>query len=82
MPRFRLRADQNPIDLFSRKEGDEQFHVNPGQVILVPGELAKEQSIEDAYIVGEGDEARVWAKSQWELVKDEKPAAKAPVKEN
>lgn len=81
MPRFRLRADQNPIDLFQRKEGDDQFHVEPGDLVLVPGELAKEQPQKDAYIVGEGADARAWAKSQWELV-EEKPAKAAPVKEN
>lgn len=81
MPRFRLRADQNPVDLFSRKEGDEQFHVEPGDLILVPGDLAKEQPQDDAYIVGEGDGARAWAKAQWELVED-KPAKAAPVKES
>ncbi|MFC3453998.1 hypothetical protein [Amycolatopsis speibonae] len=82
MPRFQLREGHDPIDLFSRKEGDEQFHVDPGQKILVPGELAKEQPAEDAWIVGEGDDARAWAKSQWELVEDTKPAKAAPVKEN
>lgn len=81
MPKFRLREDHDPVDLFSREEGDDQFHVEPGQEITVPGDLAKKQPVEDAWIVGEGDDARTWAKSQWELVED-KPAKAAPVKEN
>jgi hypothetical protein len=42
----------------------------------VDGEVSSET--EDAYIVGDGDNARAWPKAQWELVK---PAAKT-VKEN
>jgi len=80
MPRFRLRKDTDPIDLFQRA-GAEQFHVEPGQEIEVPGDLAKDQPQSDAYVIGDGDQARAWAKAQWELV-DNKPAKAAPVKEN
>lgn len=47
--------------------------VESGDVIEVDGEVTGE--VDDAYLVGEGDNVRAWPKAQWELVKD-KPAAK------
>lgn len=46
--------------------------------IEVDGTISSET--EDAYIVGEGDNARAWPKSQWELVKS--AAKSASAKEN
>jgi hypothetical protein len=42
------------------------FPVNVGEEIEVPGDVSQET--EDAYIVGEGDEARAWPKALWALV--------------
>ena len=40
--------------------------VAAGDVTQVDGEVTEE--LADAYIVGEGDEARAWPKSTWELL--------------
>lgn len=54
-----------------RPEGDEEsLTVAAGQVINVPGDLATE-SPEDAFLVGAGDDARMWPKAHWELVQDQ-----------
>ncbi|MEU0797176.1 hypothetical protein ABZ342_44540 [Amycolatopsis sp. NPDC005961] len=52
------------------------FPVGPeNPEIVVSGEVAEEN--EDAYIVGEGDEARAWSKTLWALVTKQKPAEKS-----
>lgn len=40
--------------------------VEAGTVTAVSGDVTEETS--DAYIVGDGDEARAWPKETWELV--------------
>lgn len=52
--------------------------VASGEVVDVNGDLTAE--LEDGYVVGDGDNARIWPKAQWELVKAAKAAAS--VKEN
>lgn len=47
--------------------------IESDDVIEVDGEVTGE--VDDAYLVGEGDNTRAWPKAQWELVQD-KPAAK------
>jgi len=37
-------------------------------VVVVEGDVVEE--IDDAYIVGEGGDARAWPKATWELVKE------------
>lgn len=46
--------------------------VETNGLLEIDGEITEETP--DAYIVGDGDNARAWPKAQWELVK---PAAKA-----
>jgi hypothetical protein len=41
--------------------------VATGESFEIPGETVQE--LDDGYLVGKGDDARVWPKSQWELVK-------------
>ncbi|MEU8270828.1 hypothetical protein AB0B89_27180 [Sphaerisporangium sp. NPDC049002] len=60
---------------FKNKSGDELHigradgrRVDAGEVIEVDGELTEE--IDDAYIVGKGDDERAWPKETWELVKE------------
>lgn len=61
------------LDVHAQKRADLGGQlVEAGGVFEVDGEVATET--EDAYIVGDGDDARAWPKAQWELVK---PAAKA-----
>jgi hypothetical protein len=64
MPRFRLRSDA-AVDLFFPAGHTDSLHVAPGDVVDVPGELAPEQP-DDAFLVGEGDDARLWPKALWE----------------
>ncbi|MEV7907701.1 hypothetical protein [Streptomyces anulatus] len=45
--------------------------VGAGDVTVVDGDVVEE--LEDAYIVGEGGDARAWPKETWELLKDAKP---------
>lgn len=57
--------------------------VGSGDVVQVDGEITGE--LADAWLVGEGDQARAWPKVTWELV--DKPPAKndkadRPGKEN
>jgi hypothetical protein len=40
--------------------------VKAGDVATVNGDVTEE--LEDAYIVGVGDDARAWPKSTWELI--------------
>lgn len=75
MPRFRsLSSDE--LSVF-RPDGEyDAFPVTPDEPeIEVPGDVTEET--EDAYIVGEGDEARAWSKTLWALVETKKPAAPA-----
>lgn len=48
--------------------------VEAGTVTAVAGEVTQE--LEDAYIVGEGDEARAWPKATWELLPEPKSSGK------
>jgi hypothetical protein len=85
MPRFRNIGAAAHV---YKPAGDpDSLFVDAGQIVETPGELAPEQPA-DAYVVGEGDQARAWPKALWELVED-KPATKpsssaapAAVKEN
>lgn len=87
MPKFKLKADFT-IALGNPRRGD-LMDVAPAAVIEAPGELvtsrAKDSDLpplpEDAYVVVYRDEEKTWPHSLWELVED-KPAAKAAVKEN
>lgn len=44
--------------------------VEAGSVMAVDGDVTEE--IEDAYIVGQGDEARAWPKETWERIPETK----------
>lgn len=44
--------------------------VKAGDVVNVDGEVSEE--LDDAYIVGDGDDARSWPKSTWELIPEAK----------
>lgn len=66
MPRFRLRSDQPPYDIFFPQGHFDSLHVEPGDVIDVPGEVDAD-SPEDAYVTGTEDDARAWPKALWEL---------------
>lgn len=72
MPKFRFLGDQ-PVTLFQRTGGPDAFDVQPGQTVTVPGDLAADQYAEDAYIVGDDENARAWPKASWELIDDARP---------
>ncbi|MCT9932450.1 hypothetical protein N5079_19805 [Planotetraspora sp. A-T 1434] len=44
--------------------------VRAGDVTSIDGGVVEE--LDDAYIVGEGDDARAWPKETWELVSEAK----------
>jgi hypothetical protein len=46
-----------------------------GDVTQVDGDVTEE--LADAYILGEGDEARAWPKSTWQLLDEPKSSKKA-----
>ncbi|YCK35177.1 hypothetical protein ACNF49_14140 [Actinomadura sp. ATCC 39365] len=50
--------------------------VEAGKVTVVDGVEVTEET-DDAYIVGEGDEARAWPKATWEHLQDTKSSKKA-----
>jgi len=95
MPRFRLRSDHAPIDLYQPAGGPDSFQIEPGQDVDVPGELVTERPTrkkgesepgpipDDAYLVSHGGEETAWPHAVWEIA--DKPAAPAsaasPVKE-
>lgn len=88
MPRFRLRPEVGPVDLYHPGGHFDSLPVEPGQAVDAPGELVTSRPSpkdgeappdplpEDAYIIAGGGEERAWPKAVWELVED-KPAASA-----
>lgn len=73
----RLKNVGSAVDLY-RPAGDPQsLPVDAGQVVEVPGEISGE--LADAYLIGEGDQARAWPMAQWEL---DKPAPAPREKKN
>jgi hypothetical protein len=77
--KFTLRDDCAPISLFqpsSKASFDQYFPVEPGGLVEVPGDLAKVQPHDDAFVVVNGDEVRAWPKAMWNLaVSPTAPAA-------
>lgn len=55
-----------PVDVYSTSGYPDSLHVETGQTVTVPGDLAAEQPA-DAYLIGEGDDARLWPHSRWQL---------------
>ncbi len=70
MPKFR-NISGDALDCFKPAEVRGSEHVDNLGEVEVDGEV---QEIGDAYIVGEGDNARAWPKALWQLVVDKKPA--------
>lgn len=61
------------VDVYRPAGDPDSLHVDEGQTITVPGDITAE--LDDAYIVGKGDDARSWSKSRWQLkVPDTKPS--------
>lgn len=71
MPRFKSLSSGD-FSLFAPPGYPDAFPVAAGGEVEIPGDVAAET--EDAYIVGEGGNARAWSKVLWALVT---PAAKA-----
>lgn len=49
--------------------------VEAGKVTSVDGDVTEQT--DDAYVVGEGDEARAWPKETWQLLDEPKSSKKA-----
>lgn len=90
MLRFRSLSDQQ-VHVYARYGHPDSMLVEPGQEVDVPGTLVTsrpkpkgdepepEPLPEDAYVVAQDGEERLWPHANWELVAD-KPAK--TVKEN
>jgi len=95
MPRFRLRSDHAPVDLYQPSGGPDSFQIEPGQEVEVPGELVTERPTpkkgdpapaplpDDAFLVSHGGDEQAWPHAVWELADKPTPTAPAasPVKE-
>lgn len=92
----------DPVDVYATARSSDSLHVDTGQTITVPGDLADEQSVvaaalatepgadaarqgeltataiaslpSDAFLIGEGDDARLWPHSRWQLATPPPPA--------
>ena len=59
----------NPVDLYASAGEANSYRVGAGEIVEVPGECADPEQLPDAYSIGDGDDARLWPKSAWELTK-------------
>lgn len=67
----RLKNVGPAVDLYRPAGDSRSLRVEEGQVVETPGELSGE--VDDAYLIGAGDDMRAWSKTRWEL---DVPAAK------
>lgn len=65
-----MNVGPDAVYLWAPPEYEDSLLVEAGQVVDVTGDVSEE--LDDAYIVGAGDDARAFPKSRWEL------AGKAP----
>jgi hypothetical protein len=68
MGAVRLRNVGEAVHLYAPPDSPDSLPVDEGQVVTVAGPMAE---TDDAYICGEGDEARAFPKSRWTV---EQPA--------
>jgi hypothetical protein len=62
MGAVRLRNLGEAVHLYAPPDSPNSLHVNNGQVVTVAGPM---EETDDAYICGEGDQARAFPKSRW-----------------
>ncbi|MFF9310081.1 hypothetical protein ACF1BS_04135 [Streptomyces sp. NPDC014748] len=73
MGAVRLRNLGEAVHLYAPPDSPNSLHVDAKQVITVAGPL---KETDDAYVCGEGDNARAFPKSRW-AVEKQAPAKKA-----
>lgn len=66
MARFK-NVSGTELLLFARQSQADSFQVPPDGIVDIPGEVTAET--DDAYVVGDGDEARAWPMEFWKLTK-------------
>ncbi len=59
----RLKNTGDPVHVYAPEGDQRSLLVDTDQIVEVPGEVTEE--LDDAYIVGHGDDARAWPKSRW-----------------
>jgi DNA-binding transcriptional regulator/RsmH inhibitor MraZ len=59
----RLKNTGDPMHVYAPPGAPNSLFVDAGQIIEVPGEITDE--LDDAYLVGTGDDQRAWSKAQW-----------------
>lgn len=74
MGAVRLRNTGGPVHLYAPPGSPNGLPVDAGQVVTVAGPLAEAG---DAYVCGEGDQARAFPKSRWAV---EAPSASSTKK--
>ena len=74
MARFRNKT-KSPLALIKPANHPDSHSVAAGDEVEVKGEITK--TTDDAYIVGEGDQARAYSKALWEVVEQEQPTKTA-----
>ncbi|MYR84086.1 hypothetical protein GTY41_03785 [Streptomyces sp. SID685] len=77
MGAVRLRNLGEAVHLYAPPDSPSSLAVDAGQVVTVAGPM---KEIDDAYICGEGDDARAFPKSRWEV--DVPRSMKKPVAES
>ncbi|GHA01505.1 hypothetical protein ACFOOM_12110 [Streptomyces echinoruber] len=70
MGAVRLRNLGEAVHLYAPPDSPNSLPVDAGQIITVAGPL---KETDDAYVCGEGDQARAFPKSRWAV---EKPSTK------
>ncbi|MGZ0231114.1 hypothetical protein [Streptomyces sp. H49] len=76
MGAVRLRNLGEAVHLYAPPDSPSSLPVDGGQVVTVAGPV---EETDDAYICGEGDEARAFPKSRWALEKTPSLSQKKPV---
>lgn len=76
MPQL-VNASSWALNVFAPEAAPDSLLVEPGQQITIPDELGAEQP-DDAYLTGEGDQARLWPHSLWRLADAPPGASGAP----
>lgn len=75
MARFR-NTTKAPLALIAPARRPDSHSVAAGDEVEVKGDIT--QTTDDAYIVGEGDQARAYPKALWEVVEDKPAVASRP----
>jgi hypothetical protein len=66
--RFKNDTDTDLV-LFGPTGHPDAYICEAGAIVEIPGDITEET--DDAFVVGDGDDARTWAKSVWSVTKSD-----------